>query len=160
MPSSPAEETPTTSSSLITSEDFNEPPGSNEESDYEYFKSASNFNILPTNARSLIPKIDCCVEYFKELETTVAFLTETWLLDSPELKTDIEDLELETGYSMLYKNRPPNDRGYSAGGVAIAFKKSSIVLKEITMADNAYEMLFTVGTIPNCLLYTSPSPRD
>ena len=95
----------------------------------EYFKCASNFNILSTNARSLIPKIDCCVEYFKELETTLAFLTETWLLDSPELVADVEDLELETGYSMLYRNRPPNDRGYSAGGV--------------TRGDRHLDLLFT-----------------
>ena len=87
--------------------------------------------MLSTNARSLAPKIDCCVEYFKELETSLAFLTETWLFDSEELERDITELELETGYSLIYKNRPVNVRGYSAGGVAIAYKKSSITLKQI-----------------------------
>ena len=76
------------------------------------------------------------------------FLTETWLYDSDELRLDIEDLEIETGYSMLCKNRPQNDRGYSAGGVAITFKRSGIQLKEITMPDNNYEMIFSVGTLP------------
>ena len=53
----------------------------------------------------------------------MAFLTETWLTDSVELSADLEDLEQGTGYSLLCKNRQANDRGYSTGGVAIAYKK-------------------------------------
>ena len=114
-----------------------------------FFNSPSNFNILSTNARSLAPKIDCCVDYFKELETSLVLLTETWLFDSEELECDIEDLELEPGYSLIYKNRPANTRGYSAGGVAIAYKKSSISLKKIEMPGNDFEFIFSVGTMPN-----------
>ena len=143
-------------------------PGRNggNETEENCFKSASTFNILSTNARSLTPKIDCCVEHFKELEISIAFLTETWLCDSTELTNDIADLEIETGYSMLCRNRPQNDRGYSAGGVAIAFKKSSIQLKEIQMPGNEYEILFSVGTLPkfsrknDCYLYVYATGND
>ena len=84
-------------------------PGRKNEKEKEddYFNSESNLNILATNACSLVPKIDCCMEYFKELETSLAFLTETWLYDSEELSKDIQDLEIETGYSMIFKNWPP-----------------------------------------------------
>ena len=71
------------------------------------------------------------------------------MTDSAELEKDIHDLELGTGYSIICKNRPPNNRGYSAGGVALAFRKSHIEFKEIVMQGNEYEMIFAVGTMPN-----------
>ena len=41
------------------------------------FMPVVDFNIVNTNARSLIPKIDSFMEYLNELETSLAFLTET-----------------------------------------------------------------------------------
>ena len=78
----------------------------------------------------------------------MAFLTETWLSDSTELSDDIEDLERGTGYSLLCKNRPVNNRGYSVGGVAIAYKKNDIEVSEIVLPENNYEMLFASGSLP------------
>ena len=107
-----------------------------------------NFNILSTNSRSITPKIDSFIEYLKELETSIAFLTETWLTDSPELEQDLEELEIATGYRIIHKNRPSNNRGYSTGGVALAYRKSDLSLKPISLPGNDFEILFSVGTLP------------
>ena len=88
------------------------------------------------------------MEYLSEMESSIAFLTETWLHDSPELDEDIKDMELESGYSMIYKNRQLNPRGYTTGGVAIAFKRSHIELKTIDLPGNNYEIIFAEGSIP------------
>ena len=104
--------------------------------------------MISTNARSLTPKIDSLVENLNELEASVAFLTETWLSDTSELHHDIADLELDTGFSMLCKNRRINSIGYSTGGVAIAFRRSHIEFKEIHLPENNFELLFAAGTMP------------
>ena len=70
------------------------------------------------------------------------------MTDSPELSLDIKELELGTGFSLLCKNRQENSRGYSAGGVAIAYRKNDIEVKEIMLPGNNYEMLFAVGNLP------------
>ena len=80
--------------------------------------------------------------------TSLAFLSETGLSDSKDLEDDILDLELGTGYSLLCKNRPANNRGYSTGGVAICFRRSHIDLKVKPLPANEYEILFLVGTMP------------
>ena len=41
-----------------------------------------------------------------------------------------------------------NQRGYSAGGVALAFKKSQISLKKIDLPGNEYEIVFSIGSMP------------
>ena len=75
------------------------------------------------------------IEYLNELESSVAFLTETWLTDSDHLDSDIEDLESRTNYSLICKNRGANARGYSTGGVAIAFKKSHIISRKLILRE-------------------------
>ena len=92
-------------------------------------KRISTFNMINTNAHSITPKIECFIEYLDELNSSLAFLTETWLSDSLDLQKDIEELETATGYSLLCKNRPVNTRGYSTGGVAIAYQKSHISVR-------------------------------
>ena len=52
------------------------------------------------------------------------------------------------GFSFLCKNRIANSRGYSTGGVALAFRKSVINLKKIDLIGNNYEVIFAVGTMP------------
>ena len=69
--------------------------------------------------------------------------------DSTELDNDIYDFELGTGYGMLCKNRPINSRGYSTGGVSIAYRKSHIDFKEIVLPGNTHEILIAEGSMPN-----------
>ena len=69
-------------------------------------------------------------------------------MDSPDLKDDIDDLEIGTGYPLLCKNRQTNMRGYAAGGVAIAFRKSHINFKPLDLPGNDYEILVAEGTLP------------
>ena len=78
----------------------------------------------------------------------MAFLSETWLSDSPELLNDIDDLEMGTGYGLLCKNCLQSARGYSTGGVAIAYQKADLSLKVVDMPGNDYEFLFAVGSMP------------
>ena len=105
--------------------------------------------MITANACSIVPKIDCFLDYLSELDASIAFLTETWLSDTPELQNDLEDLQLGTGYGLICKNRPQNECGYSAVGVAIAFKSSQITFKQINLPDNNYELLFAVGMMPH-----------
>ena len=46
------------------------------------FKPVSTFNVITTNARSLTPKIESFIEYLRELDTCLAFITEIWLSSS------------------------------------------------------------------------------
>ena len=81
-------------------------------SNYDYdereengFKKVSTFNIVNTNARSITPKIECFIDYLNELNSSLAFLTETWLTDTSDLDDDIKavsytHLTLPTIYSV------------------------------------------------------------
>ena len=71
-----------------------------------------------------------------------------WFSDTKDLEEDILDLELGTGYSLLCKNRPMNNRGYSTGGVAMCFRRSHIDFKVLDLPGNEYEILFSVSTMP------------
>ena len=70
----------------------------------ENYKKTNLLTIVSTNARSITPKIESFIEYLNELQSSIAFLTETWLTDSDHLEADIKDLELRTGYSLICKN--------------------------------------------------------
>ena len=64
------------------------------------------FNIAITNARSLAPKINSLAAYFEEHSIAVAIVTETWLVDGPELEMGREDLENGHAIAAYYRNRP------------------------------------------------------
>ena len=102
--------------------------------------------MLATNARSVAPKIECLVDYLQEMDCAVSLISETWLKDGPELERDVLDLEDGTGYSMIYKNRLPNHRGYSTGGVAIIYRKSKINLKKYKLPGNNFEVVCGIGS--------------
>ena len=104
--------------------------------------------IINTNARSLSPKIDSLLVCLTELKSSIAVVSETWLKDCPELEKDVEDLEEGSGYTMLYKNREPNDRGFSHGGIAILSRLSVCKFSAIKMPNpDSFEVLPAVGTV-------------
>ena len=79
----------------------------------------------------------------------VGIVTETWLTDGETLQGDITDLALGTGIGLICKNRPPNSRGFSHGGVAVAYRKSSCKMQEISLPNpDNFEVLVTIATIP------------
>ena len=86
--------------------------------------------------------IDC----FEEMDAVFAIVTETWLSDGGGLVEDLENLEAGAGLGMLALNRLRNHRGVSYGGVAVISSLSKCAFKMVKLS--------------NCLLYTSPSPRD
>ena len=93
-------------------------------------------------------------------------ITETWLKDGAELDADLRDLELGAGLSTLTRNRQPHPTtGVCHGGVAVIYKKKMGNFKKIDFQNpEQYEILPVIGSVTgssrNCLLYTSPSPRD
>ena len=78
----------------------------------------TKLRILLTNARSLSPKIMSLINYFEELDLTIAIITESWLADGKTLDDDLAELELGTNLTVIYKNSPvrPTSRRSSAGG--------------------------------------------
>ena len=77
--------------------------------------------IINCNARSLCPKINSFIDCFNETDAHLAIITETWMGDGPALAGDLDDLLQATGLAMLTKNRAPDARGVSYGGVAICY---------------------------------------
>ena len=172
--------------------------------------SSTDFTIINTNARSLCQKINSLLVCFEELEADLAIITETWLTSGQSLDEDIDDLREGSGVGLLVRNRDPGSRGFSHGGVAVAFRGSRCSFAALqTHNPENYEVLAALGTIPghsrkmlvlacylppgdsaarghgcldhiqdlliqfkrkysdpyivvggDCLLYTSPSPRD
>ena len=77
--------------------------------------------IINSNAHSLCPKMNSLITCFDELSATFGVITETWLTDGKELEDDIVDLQGRAGLNIITKNRPPNAKGYSHGGVAVSY---------------------------------------
>ena len=105
------------------------------------------FNLLYTNARSIAPKMECFLDYLEEMDTSVAILTETWLNDGSGLDEDLAEIEKGTGYGMIVKNRPINQRGYSTGGVAIVYKTNRIKFRELKLPGNKFEIVCGAGSL-------------
>ena len=103
---------------------------------------------INTNARSLCPKINSLIDSIEELDAALAIVTETWLADGTTLEEDKQDLLLGAGLSMICKNRRPDTRGLSYGGVAIIYKDDLVNFKELKIynPDN-YEVVAAVGSV-------------
>ena len=128
-------------------------------------RKKTTFNYIVTNARSLAPKMRSLIENFVELDLSMAIVTESWLRDGSKLDECSSDLEMGKNLKIIRKNRPTKRRGRTAGGgVAIVFDRDRMSLKERKIKKTTFEILCAEGRITglsrNCLLYTSPSPRD
>ena len=111
-------------------------------------KQYTNFTCINTNSRSLCPKINSLIDTIDELDASMAVVTETWLMDGQTLEEDKQDLLLGAGLSLICKNRPPDSRGVSYGGVALFFKEELCSFKEVRF-DNPqnFEILAAIGSI-------------
>ena len=104
--------------------------------------------FVNTNARSLCPKINSLIDTIEELDASFAVVTETWLADGVTLEEDKQDLLLGAGLSMICKNRRPDSRGRSYGGVALLFKEGECCFKQIDLDNpDSFEVLIAVGTV-------------
>ena len=103
--------------------------------------------FINTSARSLCPKINSLIDPIEELDAAFAVVTETWLADGATLE-DKQDLLLGTGLLLLCKNRKPDDRGMSYGGVGLFFREELCNFKQLSMNNSHnYEILTAVGSI-------------
>ena len=89
------------------------------------------FTIINTNTRSLGPKIDSLLDCLSETDARIGIVTETWFRDGQELEELRQDLDLGSGLGMICRNRQPNENGVSYGGVAIFWRKSACVPREV-----------------------------
>ena len=68
---------------------------------------------------------------------------------------DIEGLCLGARLGLVCLNREVNDRGFSHGGLAVAFKAFEINLKKVKLHNpKSYEVLMVSGMITSCLLHS------
>ena len=106
------------------------------------------FTVINTNARSLTPKLTSFIDCMGELDASIAVITETWLADGPTLAGDLDDLLQGKGIGMITKNRKPSSNGVAHGGVAIAFRASTVRLQEIKVSNpESYEVIVAAGSI-------------
>ena len=111
-------------------------------------KRPDYFTIINTNARSLCPKLSSFVDCFKEMESHIAVVTETWLKEGKDLEDMRDDLLHGSGAGLLTLCRPPNSAGVSHGGIAVAFREAMVSMKAIALPNpENYEVLPTVATL-------------
>ena len=78
-------------------------------------------------------------------------ISETWLTDGESLEEDIEGLVLGISLKMIYKNRPPNARGFSHGGMAVVYKESALNLKQVELVNpDGLEIILVTGSLRGC----------
>ena len=78
----------------------------------------------------------------------MTIITETWFRSCPELTADLLDIENGTGISFICKNRQAGPNGVAYGGVAIAFRKTDCMLKEVKVRNpNDFEIVAALGSV-------------
>ena len=95
------------------------------------------------------PKINSLLDTIEELDAAFAVVTETWLADGTTLEEDKQDLLLGAGLSLICKNRKPDRRGVTYGGVGLFYKENLCNFKELSFDNpNNFEVLTATGTVP------------
>ena len=119
----------------------------------------------------MMPKIESLISTLDELSIDIACVTETWLVDNHE--SVCRDISDRTDYDIIGKNRAAR----KGGGVCIIYNRSHISMNKFRLPESEFEIVAAIGQrtaqrrkvlaiaayLPpkyNCLLYTSPSPRD
>ena len=114
-------------------------------------KNKIDFTFINTNARSLCPKMSSLIDCFGDLSASIGVITETWLTDGESLQEDIDDLVLGTGLQMICRNRDPNERGFSHGGLAIVFRDAVVNLRQVSLRNpEKLEALMATGKVKGC----------
>ena len=131
------------------SQDESDSPLNNEITPVKEKGQYIEFTFINTNARSLCPKINSLIDTIDELDAFFAVVTETWISDGATQGEDKQDLLLGAGLSLICRNRPPDQRGVSYGGVGLFFKEDQCNFKELRL-DNPgnFEILPAIGTVP------------
>ena len=107
-------------------------------------------NVLITNSRSLAPKYKSFLANFEERSIDIAAVTESWLTDGRNLDGDVQDLELGSEVTLIYKNRPARKstfRRKACGGVVLAFNSRTCSFKERKIAGNTFEIVSAEGFV-------------
>ena len=82
------------------------------------------------------------------MDAAFAVVTEAWLADGVTLEEDKQDLLLGAGLTLLCRNRTPDARGRSYGGVGLLFKDDMCNFKQIHLNyPNDFEILTAVRSV-------------
>ena len=82
------------------------------------------------------------------MNASVAVLTETWLTDGQSLDDDLADLEHGAGVGFLVRNRRPGIRGTCHGGVALAYRKEAVDMRNLQFDnDDDFEVVAGIGSM-------------
>ena len=144
----------TTSNTINSTEESNDSEDTSIDNDKSLRSEPKNNNkntkkvrlsVLLANARSLAPKIDSLLDYFRELDLDLGIITESWLKDGRGLKDDEQDLELGENIKLIHRNRKSRRGRTAGGGVLIAFDQTKVRLKERTIRRGQSEVVCAVG---------------
>ena len=101
----------------------------------------NEFNFVLANARSLQSKIGSLIDLMSEMNVHAAALTETWFKNSKQAAHELEEIEDAEDIGLICRNRA----GRRGGGVAVAFNKRKMDLKNFPLRNNKYEMVCAAG---------------
>ena len=91
----------------------------------------TSFNVINTNARSFRPKIPLFLDYFNELDISIAVVTETWFSVDSRFEQECENLLMGSGISTITLNRDPGPNGVAHGGVAVLGRSAKLKMEKI-----------------------------
>ena len=107
----------------------------------------ASLNFAVTNARSLVPKCGSLIDYFCDLELTLAIICETWFHKSDTLESFQTKLKAEENICFLNKMRKKTGKNNPGGGVSIAYNESKVALTEFPITRGKYEIVCAKGKI-------------
>ena len=134
-------------SNLSISTNISISPEENRTSNKENRQKTRPFNFLLTNARSLAPKIGSLLDYFEELDLSMAIVAESWLKPGEKLEEDIIDLEFGESISVLHKSRPTRRGKNAGGGIAVLYNNNKMSLKPVNIGAGKAEIIAAAGSI-------------
>ena len=125
---------------------------------YPNLERHAKLSFFLSNVRSLLPKVDELDAILKLNNTSLAFITETWLNENID-----DDAVQIPGYSLIHR-----DRNYRSGGGVCAYIKSQIPFKTLTcLQDVRFETLWLYlrphklfrgfSCLVVCIVYHPPS---
>ena len=110
-------------------------------------RPSASLNFAVTNARSLVPKCESLIDYFRDLDLALAIVCETWFHKGDTLENFQTKLRSEENICFLNRMRRKTGRNNPGGGVSIAYNESKVVLADFPITRGKYEIICAKGKI-------------
>ena len=99
-------------------------------------------NVVSTNARSLLNKLESLKDMFEDLELTTALISETWIHGRKDMGKFADRLKALCGLQIIQKSCT----GRNGGGVGIVFNPNKIKLSSFPVKSK-FEIVAAVGRV-------------